>query len=54
MTKGEPTIRVATAIDVPMIASIVHQAYRHYITRMGKPPAPMLDDYAARVREGVV
>jgi ribosomal protein S18 acetylase RimI-like enzyme len=54
MTKDEPTIRVATAIDAPMIASIVQQAYRHYITRMGKPPAPMLDDYAARVRKGVV
>jgi len=30
------------------------QAYRHYIARMGKPPGPMLDDYAARVLEGVV
>ena len=54
MTKGEPTLRVATAIAVPIIASIVQQAYRHYITRMGKPPAPMLDDYTVRVREGVV
>lgn len=54
MTKGEPTIRVATATDVPMIASIVQQAYRHYIPRMGKPPGPMLDDYAVRVREGAV
>jgi GNAT superfamily N-acetyltransferase len=34
-----------------MIASIVQQAYRHYIPRMGKPPGPMLDDYAVRVRE---
>ena len=38
----EPRIRAATA------------AYRHYIARMGKPPGPMLDDYAARVLEGVV
>ena len=30
------------------------QAYRHYIVRIGKPPGPMLDDYAARVSEGVV
>ena len=30
------------------------QAYRHYIARMGKPPGPMLDDYAARILEGVV
>jgi ribosomal protein S18 acetylase RimI-like enzyme len=50
----EDRIRVATAADVPAIAEIVDQAYRHYIARIGKPPGPMLDDYAARVSEGVV
>ena len=50
----EPRIRAATAADVPAIADIVEQAYRHYVARMGKPPGPMLDDYAARVLEGVV
>jgi hypothetical protein len=50
----EPGIRAATAADVPAIADIVDQAYRHYIARMGKPPGPMLDEYAACVREGVV
>jgi len=50
----EPRIRVATGADVPAIADIVDQAYRHYIGRIGKPPGPMLDDYAARVSEGVV
>jgi len=50
----EPRIRTATATDVHAIAEIVDQAYRHYIARMGKPPAPMLDDYTARVLEGVV
>src|SRR5438552_3464738 len=50
----EPRIRAATAADVPAIADIVDQAYRHYIARMGMPPGPMLDDYAARVSEGVV
>jgi ribosomal protein S18 acetylase RimI-like enzyme len=39
---------------VPAIAQIVEEAYRHYIPRIGKPPGPMLDDYAARVSEGVV
>lgn len=24
----------------------VHAAYRHYIERIGRPPGPMLDDYA--------
>jgi ribosomal protein S18 acetylase RimI-like enzyme len=47
-------IRAATAADVPAIANIVDQAYRHYIARIGRPPGPMLDDYAARVSEGVV
>src|SRR5439155_21042039 len=50
----EHRIRAAIAADVPAIADIVDQAYRHYIARMGKPPGPMLDDYAARVLEGVV
>src|SRR5260370_4709303 len=51
---NEPRIRPATAADVPAIAEIVDQAYRHYIARIGKPPGPMLDDYAARVLEGAV
>src|SRR5512132_3933206 len=51
---NEPRIRAATAADVSAITEIVEQAYRHYIARMGKPPGPMLDDYAARVLEGVV
>jgi ribosomal protein S18 acetylase RimI-like enzyme len=50
----ELRIRAATAADVPAIADIADQAYRHYIARIGKPPGPMLDDYAARVSEGVV
>jgi ribosomal protein S18 acetylase RimI-like enzyme len=50
----EPHIRAATVADVPAIAEIVDQAYRRYIARIGKPPGPMLDDYAARVLEGVV
>jgi ribosomal protein S18 acetylase RimI-like enzyme len=50
----EPRIRLATAADAPAIAKIVEKAYRHYIPRIGKSPGPMLDDYAARVSEGVV
>ena len=50
----ELRIRAATAADVPAIANIVDQAYRHYIARIGKPPRPMLDDYATRVSEGTV
>jgi len=50
----EPRIRAATAADAAAIAAIVDQAYRHYIARIGKPPGPMLDDYAARVSECAV
>ena len=50
----EPHIRAATAADITAITEIVDQAYRHYVDRMGKPPGPMLDDYAARVLEGAV
>ena len=50
----EIRIRAAATADVPAIAEIVDQAYRHYISRIGKPPGPMLDDYAARVSEGAV
>jgi ribosomal protein S18 acetylase RimI-like enzyme len=50
----EPRIRAATAADVSVVRQIVEKAYRHYIPRIGKPPVPMLDDYGARVSEGVV
>ena len=50
----QDSIRAAIAADVPVIAEIVDQAYRHYIAHIGKPPGPMLDDYAARVSEGAV
>jgi ribosomal protein S18 acetylase RimI-like enzyme len=50
----EPHIRAATGADVPAATEIVDKAYRHHIARMGKPPGPMLDDYAARVSEGMV
>ena len=54
MIMDEPRIRAASTEDVPAIANIVDQAYRHYIARIGKPPGPMLDDYGARVSEGAV
>jgi ribosomal protein S18 acetylase RimI-like enzyme len=49
----EIRIRAATAADVPAIVDVVNHAYRHYIG-IGKPPGPMLDDYAARVSEDAV
>ena len=45
-------IRAALPADLPAIEAIVEAAYSPYIARMGKKPGPMLDDYAARVRDG--
>ena len=50
----EPRIRAATATDASAIVEVVDRAYRPYISRIGKPPGPMLDDYVARVSEGRV
>jgi GNAT superfamily N-acetyltransferase len=49
-----PVIRRAVVADVPTIERIVHDAYMKYVDRIGKPPGPMLDDYAARVAAGEV
>lgn len=46
------SIRPATVADVPAIARIVDAAYAPYVARIGRKPAPMLDDHAARVRDG--
>src|SRR5262249_16770231 len=48
----EPRIRAATAADVPAIADIVEQAYRHYVDSIGKPPGPMAAECAARDPRG--
>ncbi len=38
--------------DVPAIDELVRRAYRHYVGRIGRRPAPMDDDYTLRVRQG--
>ena len=48
------TIRPADAADLPAIERIVRDAYSKYIVRIGRPPGPMLDDYAAHVRAHAV
>lgn len=39
-------LRPARLADVPGITACVCEAYVHYIERIGRQPAPMLDDYA--------
>ncbi len=41
-----PGIRTAQPSDAVAIKRCVEAAYQHYIARMGKPPGPMVDDYA--------
>jgi ribosomal protein S18 acetylase RimI-like enzyme len=45
-------IRAATATDVDAVRDVVLAAYQHYVPVIGRPPAPMLDDYAARIAAG--
>lgn len=47
-------VRAAWAGDDSEIRSCVQAAYARYVDRMGKPPAPMLDDYTDLIRRGVV
>jgi ribosomal protein S18 acetylase RimI-like enzyme len=48
------TIRPARPDDLSDIARIVHDAYAHYVARMGQRPGPMDDDYPARIAERAV
>jgi len=47
-------IRLATPKDRDAVERIVREAYSVYLDRMGKPPGPMLDDYAALIADGAV
>jgi len=44
-------VRPAALGDAPAVATCVEAAYRHYVERNGKYPAPMLDDYALVIAE---
>jgi ribosomal protein S18 acetylase RimI-like enzyme len=45
-------IRPAQPDDTEVVRDVVHAAYAHYVSRIGKPPGPMLDDYAQRIADG--
>jgi len=47
-------IRRATLLDLKNVAIVVHAAYSGYITRIGREPGPMSDDYASLIRRGLV
>ena len=48
------TIRPAQPEDAAAVGDCVRAAYTMYIARIGTPPGPMLDDYAARIAQEVV
>jgi GNAT superfamily N-acetyltransferase len=50
----EPVIRRAEPADRAVVERIVHDAYIRYVSRIGRAPAPMNDDYQSRIAEGVV
>lgn len=47
-------IRRARPADRAAVEAIVAAAYAVYIARLGKPPAPMLDDYRRLIAAGAV
>ncbi len=47
-------IRRAAAADESDVGACVAAAYGPYVERIGKPPAPMLEDYAALIKNEVV
>jgi ribosomal protein S18 acetylase RimI-like enzyme len=44
-------IRPAVPADEAVMRAVVDAAYRPYVARIGKPPGPMLDDYASRIAD---
>lgn len=47
-----PLIRKAHSNEAEIARQIVHAAYQRYLPMIGRPPAPMLDDYPARQAAG--
>ena len=47
-------IRRTKPEDRAAVEAIVRDAYSIYVARIGKPPGPMLDDYARLIADGAV
>lgn len=45
-------IRPALPHEAPVLTALVRAAYAPYVPRLGREPAPMGDDYAARIDAG--
>ncbi|MDB5376425.1 MAG: putative acetyltransferase [Rubritepida sp.] len=44
--------RLAKPEEAPVLRALVRDAYAHYMARLDREPAPMTDDYAARIAAG--
>jgi ribosomal protein S18 acetylase RimI-like enzyme len=47
------TVRRAGEADAVVLAALAAEAYRRYVPRIGREPAPMTADYARAVRSGL-
>jgi GNAT superfamily N-acetyltransferase len=48
------TVRRADERDAAALTAVADLAYRDYVPRIGRPPAPMTADYASAIRGGLV
>jgi ribosomal protein S18 acetylase RimI-like enzyme len=49
-----PTLRLATPADAEPVVALMGEAYAPFAAAIGRRPAPMDDDYAARIAAGAV
>lgn len=54
MTGEHDSLRRAVEADLSAIRELVNAAYGKYLSRMDRPPAPMVQDLRPRVRAGEV
>jgi hypothetical protein len=47
-----PVPRRARPDEARAVRDLVRAAYAHYVPRLGREPAPMADDYVARIAAG--
>ncbi len=40
--------------DAPNLVRLADEAHRHYIARIGRPPAPMFADFTRRITDDTV
>jgi hypothetical protein len=51
LQKDKFTLRRAVEADAIAVTACVHNAFGHYVERIGRKPGPMLMDYEKEIRE---